>query len=152
MAVTKKKPAAEPVLSEKARAVAMLVEFKRSASTQQLIVVSESEADGKYQTPILLIRTITEEAKRRPWDVRIPPESKKPQSAERASEYLEYFSRWLSAIISADSWIIQPNPISVEVTAQDLSELATMRAPGGMLQRIAAISAKREEAAKEAAK
>lgn len=135
----------ESILSPKAQAVANLFQFTRSSGTQQIIVVSESEVEGTYHPPMIIQRQISEEAKRRPWDLRIAPASSARTSEERAAEYLTYYSKWFKASFGGDSWTPKGQPIGVEVTASDIIEAGSGKAPQAMISRFAAISKLLEE-------
>lgn len=142
MAAKKKE---EEILSPKAQGTALFLEFTRSTGTQQMIIVSESEVEGTYRPPMLLIRQVSGEAKRRPWDVRISPPNSEADAAKRSAKYLEFYSKWLAVSMGGGTWVRKGEPITVEVSAQDFQELGEGKAPQAMVQRIAAISKLREE-------
>ena len=135
----------EQTLSPKAQGTALFLEFTRSTGTQQMIIVSESEVEGQTRPPMLLIRQITKEAKRRPWDVRVSSIVTEKDPAARAAKYLEFYSKWLTVSINGGNWVRKGDPIGVEVSAQDYVELGEGKAPQAMIQRIAAISKLRED-------
>lgn len=141
----KKKTTEDAILSPKAQGVANFLEFTRSSGIQQVIVVSESEVEGTYRPPVLMMRQISAESRRRPWDVRMAPKSEGKTSVERAADYLAFYSRFLAPSLSTGSWERKGNPVGVETTAADVVEIEKGKAPQAMIGRIAAISKLLEE-------
>ena len=134
----KKATTAEGILSPKAKGTALFLEFTRSTGTQQVIIVSETTIEGKYYPPCMLIRQVTEEARRRPWDQRTAPVSEEKDVNARAAEYLKFFSKWLQASFGGTNWVRKEGTYAVEVSAQDIADLAESKTPQGLIQRIAA--------------
>lgn len=137
MAATKK-GAEDSILSPKAKGTALFLEFTRSSGTQQIIIVSEATLEGKYYPPSILLRQVTEEAKRRPWDQRTAQASTEKDVGARSAEYLKFFSKWLQASFAGAGWVRKEGSYAVEITAQDVADLADSKTPQGLIQRIAA--------------
>lgn len=140
----------DAILSPKAQGVANFFQFTRSSGVQQFIVISETEVEGSYRPPMIMLRQISEESKRRPWDVRIAPASSARTATERAVEYLGFFSKWFASSFGSGTWTRKGNPIGVEATAQDIVETESGKAPQAMISRVAAISKLLEEDGTEA--